>query len=482
VIYVTAPHDKEPHDASRRRFLGAAATSVVAMGGSSAVAVSGSRSAAPICKTPGCDYDVVVIGGGFAGVAASRDCRKNGYHTLLLEARNRLGGRTFSTQFEDTHVELGGFWIHHTQPFVWAEKERYGLEIVETPGAVATLMRLNIDGKLIDLTPAQIGEAVGGWQTFTDPGREILPRAWDLLHNREAALAADRVNVGDKLVASGLSPLQQHFARATMATMVNNKAESMSYLELLRWHQCGGGYFPTVMDSVGRFSLKDGTSRLIEKMIEDGKPQVRLSTPVKSVEDKRDRVVITTERGEKITAAVAIACLPLNTINDITFDPPLPRGVVEAGRQRHPGSGFKFYMKVKGDVGNLVGLSTASALDSVITYKQAGDHTILIGFGGNPAALDVNDDDAVQKALHELVPGAQLLSTMSYDWNNDPYSRGTWCSYRPGWVGKYYEDFNRDLGRIYFGCSDHGEGWRGFIDGAIGGGIKAARRVKDRLA
>ncbi|WP_255483205.1 MULTISPECIES: FAD-dependent oxidoreductase [unclassified Synechococcus] len=81
--------------------------------------------------------DVVVIGGGFAGVTAARDLRKRGLNVLVLEARDRLGGRTWSTDRNGFHVELGGTWIHWTQPFVWAEKERYCLEIQETPGCVA---------------------------------------------------------------------------------------------------------------------------------------------------------------------------------------------------------------------------------------------------------------------------------------------------------------------------------------------------------
>lgn len=471
------------YDGSRRRFLRGAGTGVIAAGSSAVLAAAavGDPGSNAACKTPGCDYDVVIIGGGFAGVAASRECRQKGYRTLLLEARNRLGGRTFTTQWDGATVDLGGFWIHHTQPWVWAEKERYGLEIYETPGAISTTMRMNIDGKLTELTLEQLYEVVGGWQTFTEAGREILPRPWDVLHNRKAALEADAISVTTKLASTDLSPLQKQFILAIAATMAHSPAQSMSYLELLRWHQCGGGFFPTVMDSVGRFSLKDGTSKLIEKMIEDGKPEVRLSTVVKSVRDKGDKVVVTTANGQEITAAAAIACLPMNTIQDVQFDPPLPKGVVDASRERHNGRGFKFYMKVKGDAGNLVALGNATALNSLVTYKQTPEYTVFIGFGWDTTKLDINDDEAVEKALRELVPGAQLISTLGYDWNNDPYSRGTWCSYKPGWVAKYNDDFNQDLGRIYFGSSDHGEGWRGFIDGAIGGGIKAARRVNQRL-
>ena len=91
---------------SRRGFLrGAGAGAVVVAGAGVMANAMGAEQKG--CKTAGCDYDVVVIGGGFAGVTAARDCRKNGYKTLVLEARNRLGGRTFSTEFAGHKVELG---------------------------------------------------------------------------------------------------------------------------------------------------------------------------------------------------------------------------------------------------------------------------------------------------------------------------------------------------------------------------------------
>ena len=81
----------------------------------------------------------------------------------------------------------------------------------------------------------------------------------------------------------------------------------------------------------------------------------------------------------------------------------------------------------------------------------------------------------------DYIPGAEVESTYTYDWVLDPYSRGTYCSYKPGWMGKYYAHFQQDRGRVFFGSGDHGEGWRGFIDGAIGAGIKAAERVRQEL-
>ena len=72
-------------------------------------------------------HDVVVIGGGFAGVTAAREATLAGASTLLLEARDRLGGRTWTHRWNDTDVELGGGWVHWHQPHVWSEITRAGL-------------------------------------------------------------------------------------------------------------------------------------------------------------------------------------------------------------------------------------------------------------------------------------------------------------------------------------------------------------------
>ena len=103
---------------------------------------------------------VVVIGGGFAGITAARDLKHRGFNVLLLEARDRLGGRTWFKEVNGFHVELGGTWIHWTQPFVWAEKERYGLEVQETPGCVAERVAIKVDGQVNDLQEDQLADCL----------------------------------------------------------------------------------------------------------------------------------------------------------------------------------------------------------------------------------------------------------------------------------------------------------------------------------
>ena len=476
--------DAKSNSLSRRRFISGAAalatsTTALAAGDQQQAACA----SAAACKTPGCDYDVIVIGGGFGGVTAARDAQKNGLKTVLLEARNRLGGRTFSAEFDGSPVELGGTWIHNTQPFVWAEVQRYGIDVVETPGAVAELMQaVMLNGERLQLTLDQAVEVAMGWETYCAHAREILPRPYDLLYNRDAALRAEKIGAMDHLNSLDLTPLQKVFNQAMISLIVSNQADEMSYLEVLRFHLLGGGYFPTFMDATARFQIDGGTTRLIDSIVEDGGTEIRLATRVKSIDDQGDKVVVTTSRGEQITGGAVISTVPMNTISTVDFHPPLPEGVVAASKQGHPGRGVKLYIKVEGDIGNFASFSAHLPLTYVMTYKQHKDYTLVVGFSAGADQLDAYDEEDVQAALQQHFPETKVLSVMHYDWANDPYSRGTWATYRPGWVEKYYDQFQQDSGRIFFGSGDHGEGWRGTIDAAIGAGSIAARKASDLLS
>ena len=75
-----------------------------------------------------------------------------------------------------------------------------------------------------------------------------------------------------------------------------------------------------------------------------------------------------------------------------------------------------------------------------------------------------------------------MLESFGYDWNRDPYAKGTWTMYRPGWLTADLPELQRPEGSVYFAGSDIADGWRGFIDGAIESGARAATQVAARLA
>lgn len=472
---------------SRRGFLRGTGAGAVALAGAGVMANAMAASSNG-CKTAGCDYDVVVIGGGFAGVTAARDSRKNGYKTLVLEARNRLGGRTFSSQFAGHKVELGGTWIHWTQPFVWGETQRYGLEVIESPekseSPVQTMVIL-AEGKRTKLVGEELLPVMQAFESYFADVREMWERPYDSSFRWEKLIEMDHLSARDRLDQLQLDPVLHTAVDAYLTSMAHCSSDEVSFNEMARWWALVGLNLPILNDMAMRYTFKDGTVSLINAMIEDGKPDVRLSTPVKKVEDKGDHVIITTLRGERIVAGSVILALPLNVLPDIEFSPALDPMLLQASKERHTGKGVKVIIKVKGQAagkGKLYGLANSeSPLSVMLTYSKAEDHTLFIGFGPDPTKLDVLDRDSVQQAVSAFFPEMEVEDCFGYDWNLDPYSKGTYANYRPGWYGKYVKHFGKDHGRMLFAQGDNGDGWHGFIDGAISAGGKAALRAKELL-
>ena len=429
---------------------------------------------------PEYDYDAIVVGGGFAGVTAARELRHDGKKTLLLEARNRLGGRTFYGEFAGHKLDFGGTWIHWSQPFVWAEKERYGLDITETPGAVAPdRLYIKVGDETVEAGTDDVVAAVSAFDLYVSEGRQIMERPYDASHQWNEVLRADAMTATDRMNQLELTDLQRVVLDNIISTTAHSNADTISYFETIRYFGLGAFSYAPFMEAIARYKFKHGTKSLIDKMVEDGSPEVRLSTPVNRIEDLGDKVRITTVRGDEITAGVVVAALPMNTIADIEFSPELHPALVEAATERHAGQGFKVFIKARGRLGNVMSISDSiSPIQLLFTYEEADDHTLLVGFGSGQNGLDLYDTEALEAEIAKLIPGVEIESTFSYDWVLDPYSKGTWCSYRPGWAARYYEQFNSDSGRVYFAQGDHGEGWRGTIDGAIGAGLRAAERIR----
>lgn len=426
------------------------------------------------------DYDVIVIGGGFAGVTAARDSVENGSRTLMLEARNRLGGRTFYAEIDGHFIEQGGAWIHWSQPNVWAEKERYSLEVIETPGFNPDVMITSVGGE-----PRQMGEedvyaVMQAFQAYTADARAVWERPYDSDHSWDLIVEADKMTAAEKLDSLGLTDFQQGILSGLIASCAHNTTDNMAFPEALRWMSCGGyNDFLAFLDAVGRYKFKHGTISLINAMIEDGKPEIRLSTVVSRVEDLDDKVRVTTEEGKVYYASAVISTLPMNVLPSVEFSPDLHPKVKEAAKERHTGSGVKLYARTKKPVGKVLMFGDQhDPIASAWTYKEEKDHTLIVCFNNDAGKLDMYDEEEVQAALARFIPDIEIDSVFGYDWNLDPYALGTYASYKPGWMDKYVEHFQKDMGRILMASGDHGEGWRGFIDGAIREGAKAAQRVK----
>lgn len=465
--------------ASRRRFI----KGLGAAGAVAGVGVVPMVNAVTTDKKTG--YDVIVLGGGFAGVTAARDLSQAGKKVLLLEARNRLGGRTFTSQFAGKQVELGGTWIHWIQPHIWAEVTRYEMALSETEGAVPEKTVWSQNGKLAEGPPEKQWELfLKSAQKFAgDEARTLYPRPWDAYHVPEL-MQRDHMSVTDRIaqIRNELADDEFHMLSAFMALNCHNDPSNGAYVEMLRWDSLGGHDMGRLMDAAAHYKLKDGTIGLINKMLEDSDVEIRTNTAIYRVEQDSQGVRVFTEEDEVLTAESCVCALPMNVLDDIEFEPALNQAKQTLAKDEHTGKGVKLYIHVKGESQKFGGFATAEhPVQFIFTEKMLkADEQIMIAFGTGKG-MDANDNASVQKMLQEFLPKAEVKEAFGYDWTLDPFSRGTWATLRPGHVSQYLRDAQKPEGRCYFAGSDIANGWRGFIDGAIESGANAAQQLIDDL-
>lgn len=440
--------------------------------------------AAPDAAAQRGPYDVVVIGGGFAGVTAARDLSLRGRRTLLLEARARLGGRTFTAPFGEHSVDFGGTWVGLEQPFVWTERMRYGIPLVESAAFAAPERAVYLSGgRRHEVTPQRFAELfASGARKFMAPALEAFPRPFDPFFSK-AWERFDGLSSADALARLRLSQPELDIVSGFASINGHNYLDRIGYLDQLKW--CAlGAYDPLrLFENCARYRLEGGTQSLLDAMAKDSRAEVRTASPVTAVVRDGKSYAVETDSKERFAARAVIVAVPLNTLASIRFEPALSPDKIAASRERITGAGTKLYVRLKGrqPVFSAQG-PDKTPLTFLWTEYADADSQIAVGFGPDPALLDVNDTDAVQKAVNTYVPDAEVIDAAGYDWNGDAYSLGTWCMYRPMFFTRYLRELQRPEGNIHFAGSDVADGWRGFIDGAIESGVRAAHRVDLALA
>jgi monoamine oxidase len=395
-------------------------------------------------------WDVIVIGGGLAGVTAARDLSATGRSVLLLEAQDRLGGRTWMRRFAGTTQELdfGGTWVLVDEhPAVMAELRRYGIETRETPH------------------PEVFHNLLGDERHHEArlPAEELAPV--------DAALQAAAKNEPDATVASVLA-----------AADVSDRARAwttgyMRYLFGADPSEVGAAALGRSDDSTvvdpDHYShkIEGGTRHLVEALAADAAADLRLGCPVIAVEQDAGGVRVRTADGDVHTARAAIVALPVNVWDRVEFSPPLAPAKQRVATQHHAGHSVKVWALVEG----VEGIVRSLASDGPIAYLRTertlpGGRSLLVGFGPD-TGFDPTDADAVGAAVRRLLPDAVVLAADGHDWNGDEWSRGTWFIPAPG---QSAGELGEAEGRLLFAGGDLSPGTAGTLDGAIATGRTAA--------
>jgi pseudooxynicotine oxidase len=427
------------------------------------------------------EQDVIVIGAGLAGLTAARELGHAGRRVLLLEARDRLGGRAYTSHLGESEVELGGAFVHWFQPHVFAELTRYGLSFRVPPEPTRwsyISQGRRHDSTLADLMP-RMEELFG--RLFADT-RATMPLPHEPLTVREAVSAVDFLSMQDRLDTSDLMPGERDLANAVLSTSCSARCSEAGLTAMMRWYALSGWSFGLMLDAVGVYPMR--TADLVHALLADGRPVVRTSTPVQAVEQHDDRVLVRTRTGEEFTGSVAVVAVPLNTLSAVDFSPPLGPAKQAAASQGQASHGVKLWARVNGVPEPVFVMAPDSEPITFVATEQVFDDggQLLVAFGPDARCLPPGDEEAARRAFADMLPSTtRIVEVTGHDWCTDEFARGTWSVFRPGQLTGARSALQAPHGRVVFAGADLANGWNGFLDGAIESGLTAAHSVSSLL-
>jgi len=250
-------------------------------------------------------YDVAVIGGGFAGVTAAREAALRGRSVLLLEARERLGGRTWSTAWGPAQVEYGGAWVHWHQPHTWSELSRAGLAV--TLGDDAEVAGWYVDGRRREGTISE-RDAIArrGWDAFVEGVQTALPLPHDPLFAIDELSRFDRLTISERVQQLALSQEERGVLVAELESLAHAPLDDAGAVSVLRWHALSGYSLALTQFTGGRVTIARGTGALLASIADAAPFERRLAAEVVAVSQSDGRVEFETADGATVADAKAL--------------------------------------------------------------------------------------------------------------------------------------------------------------------------------
>ncbi len=446
--------------------------------------------------------DVIISGAGFAGLTAARELVKAGRSVIVVEARDRVGGRVLSHITNDGLVlDVGGQWTGPGQDRIIALAEEMGVESFPTYGGDQTHIdyangaRVLYKGALPEGDPTVYAEVFQSIMTLTQMSEEVpLDAPWTAPHAREWDAQTMQSWMDANMTLDG--------AKARMALAIEAvyavEPHDLSLLHMLFYAKSGNGLLTLVSTEGGaqQDHFDGGAQSVAIRVAEQLGERVRLSSPVRRIVQDGSGVEMEGD-GFSVRGSRCVVTVPPALAGRIEYRPAMP-ALRDQLTQRAPmGSVIKVQVVYERPFWRDEGLSGRVVSDmgpvriSFDNTPRKGSPGVLVTFieGGDGRRYSCVGTDERRRFVLECLTAyfgpkaAKPLEYVERDWCAEEYSRGCYGAVFPAgtWVG-CGSAIREPVGRIHWAGTETAEVNAGYIDGAVRSGERVAAEVLAALA
>jgi monoamine oxidase len=441
--------------------------------------------------------EVAIVGAGLAGLAAARALKAAGRKVVVVEARDRVGGRTLNHDLGDGKaLELGAQWVGPTQDRMYELISELGIETFPTYGA----------GKNLFERGGRVSRYSG-----------TIPRT-NPIGLAEVGLAMRRLNAMAREVpldAPWTAPKAERWDSETFETWMRRKVRTQVARDILRlaiigvwaveprdvsllhvlFYTHSGGTLELLTDAEGgaqQDRVVGGTQLISLRMANElGARAVELSSPVRSISHGDERVTIQSDR-VNVRAQRAIVAIPPTLAGRIAYDPPLPAIRDGLTQRMAMGSVVKcmaIYERPFWRERGLSGAITSVTGPVSVGFDNSppdGSPGVLMGFlegGAARSHADLSQDErrrAVADSFARMFgpEAAEPIGYVDRSWRSEEWSRGCYGGFMPPGAWIDHGSALRDpIGPLHWAGTETATVWNGYMDGAVTSGERAASEV-----
>jgi monoamine oxidase len=445
--------------------------------------------------------DVVVVGAGFSGLTAARELTRAGKRVVVLEARNRVGGRVKSGQIAGRTVDVGGMWAAASQTRILEMIKEFGFHLApqfETGKNITEANHRRFEGS---------GNSFGWGKKTDEEAARFMKKVDDLSQGvpLEAPWKAAKALEYDRMTAeewfekntTNLEVLKtmQGLSRGILAA----DAYQFSFLYFLFYMRSGDSLESQAGFGQGTtqaWTVQETMHGVAAKLAEGLKESIVFESPVRGISQSDAGVTVEADKGTW-QAEYAVVCLPPPLALRIQYTPILPPEREILLQHMPMGSVIKFWVAYEKPFWRGRGYSGLITSDELPSNLVCGDGGIsdtgpgfLVGFMEASGALlwTGKGKEARKKAVVERLVkfwGAEAAGPIDYedqDWPSDPWSRGCYmASPAPGILSSVGATIRLPHGRVHWAGTETADRWAGYIDGAVRSGERASAEVLARF-